>query len=839
LSVAKGCLPRIDMDNRDNNGERASPPSIESENNRRDDTPSFIRNVENRAHLLNPQRESFSKIPVLAMPKSMKIWLAVRWPLFVFIVVVVLATVGMVTHDLLVARSVERTIAEAEKLEMLGTVAQLRAAGQTLMSLAQRHEDRANVQAAWAWLAILQAVMHGPEREFTQKAKAALGLAGNERSSFGWAARAGIKYLEGKFDQALDLALKGLGEHPGDRRIELARAWSLRGMGRTDEAREVLAEAMQSSGTYVPLFVEGVFLEIVEKNKDNASALVEKLLSISPAHLYGSLVKISLALPDWAAGDLNPDQMALAVGDVNAIGQVLEAAPPKLADFGHVIEGRVYLSAGDFEKARAAFSAVVTSNPDPKLLAWYALAMQRQHHPEDALELLDKHPEAQGAEIFDIRSQSLLDCHRVESAAKTIDGLEATGEYPKRVSEMRWALAVRKGDNAAALAGMPDKIDAQHQWLAVELYWLLKESGDSEGVARLTEAMDPELSLCADAIRAWHVDEPQKALSALKTEEKTDACVDVLAVKLLNGYVKPSELKMRADRAKSAYGLNLLFEIDRARAIWLTDGHGAATEILDDILKMHPEGSPLKRAISQAYIDLDLPDRALEILDGDENSESMALRIYAARAAGNKILAADLVKAATKQNAKAFHPALLYFAVQDFLRAGKYYDVLDNVEPVISKTAHWTSEIVELGAKAYDIKGDRTDADRLLYRTSKQICASSGLDESWQTLIAQIRLNLRRGGKFMYRAIYLLSVLKEEGVENTDTLYNWAIANIKDGNDRAGVRYLREALELDPAFKPAYSKLASMEKLDDELTAMMKRTRPGWSPEHPGLAGGE
>ena len=47
----------------------------------REDTPSFIRNVEARAELLNPQSEG--RIPVLSMPTSVKRWRQVRWPLFI------------------------------------------------------------------------------------------------------------------------------------------------------------------------------------------------------------------------------------------------------------------------------------------------------------------------------------------------------------------------------------------------------------------------------------------------------------------------------------------------------------------------------------------------------------------------------------------------------------------------------------------------------------------------------------------------------------------------------------------------------------------------------------
>jgi hypothetical protein len=56
------------------------------------------------------------------------------------------------------------------------------------------------------------------------------------------------------------------------------------------------------------------------------------------------------------------------------------------------------------------------------------------------------------------------------------------------------------------------------------------------------------------------------------------------------------------------------------------------------------------------------------------------------------------------------------------------------------------------------------------------------------------------------------------------------VANIRQGNERGAMRYLREALDLDPSYLPAYTQLQVLGKLSDERLAKLEKVRPGAQP---------
>ncbi len=814
------------MEHQDDKGKRASQPTKRKRKNR-DDTPSFIRNVQSRAEMLNPARQSLDSLPVLTMPKSVKIWRKVRWPLAVLIVVVVLGTVGLITNDMLVARSVKRTIAEAQQAEMLGSVDQIRAAGQTLAKLAERHPSRTNAQMSWAWHGLLQAILFGPERELTDNVKEALKLGGDDASAVGWAARAAYKHVNGENDQALELVDRGLKEHAGEARLALVQAWALRGLGKHDEAREAFQTAMDSSIEYMPLVIAGIAFEYERGDRLRALNLAERLLEVSPGHLYASLITVALALPEW--GDTTPsrDRIASLLKDIQTLTPVIEEAPPKLSFLGNRLIGRVNLLAGRYKDAAGALEKTIEISPEPELLAWYALALQQMNGPEAALKFIEKYPDVVAPELLDIRARSLLAYHRVHTGAEAIKKLSASGKLQKSAKELEWVLAVRSGDREQSLATMPEQIGHQHQLLAAELYFWLKAVSDVKGIERLTAAMDSELGTCAEAIRAWHKNAPGNAFQALKAGAEIESpCVDALALKLLRGHVIPEELRAISQRLEKSAGLNLWSDIDSALSKWPIEGRDIALEMLNDVWQLRPEGAPLRCALAEAYLELGAPKKALDVLDNVEAPEGIALHIEAARKAGKKKLVSKLIQTAIARSKELDHPALLYVAVQSRFSTGKIGDVFEEVLEKLNKAGRYASELAEIGAKTLNFKGDRTVADRVLYQSAKQITKYAGLDESWEMRLAQIRLNLRRGGKFMFRALYLISTLKEEGVRDPRITYQFAMANLSDGNERVGLRELRDTLELDPTFAPAYKQLISMNRLDDELSAWMKRTRP-------------
>ncbi|MCP4199028.1 MAG: tetratricopeptide repeat protein [Proteobacteria bacterium] len=813
------------------NDQKRPEEIVQSTEDRRDATPSFIRNVEARAELLNPERHSGTNFPVLTMPTSVKVWRTIRWPLFVLVVVVVLATVGFVTHDLLIDRSVERTIVDSQNAEELGRIRSIKEISQILHQLSERNVTRANAQVAFAWQAVLHAALLGPEKEWAEKADTAFGRASDEDDSVAMAVRAGLIFFEGDYDKALEQAEEGLAQYAQEPRLRLVKGLILIRMGKIEEATRVLDGAIDLFPNYVPLLIARVALEFESGNRLEAAMQVERLLAVSPTHLYGSLIAIALALPDWGGPGLQPDRVTALLDDINSIAPVIESAPPKIALLGQLLTGRVNLLAGHYQEAIDAFSKIIAHDTSSAALAWYADATRKQDGPEVAIALLDKYPDRIGPAVYDIRAQCLLVHHRVDEARPVISRLKATGALTKRLKHLTWILHVRSGNMAEAMKSMPKRIRGADQLIALELYYLLRDAGRIGQIEKLVRVFDRGSPSCSKAIRAWHSRKFRAAFRALKTNQRKPTCLFALAANLMRGRIEAGKLKSVVDRLNKQAVSNLRVQIDSAMVTWLLDGRDAAINLLNDIWNKKPEGVPLLCDLGRAYLEIKMPARTLEVLGGKEDPEALALRIFAARAAGQKKFASDLVKTAIQKSAETPEPALVYFALQKELAAGNMGTVVDGVFAILHKSGHWTAKIAELGAKAFNTIGKKPEADRLLYQISKQVFRSSGIGEALDTRFAQILLNMRRGGKSTNRALYLLTTLKEEGAKDPRLVYNLGLINIEDGNERLGIRYLKQALVLDPTFESAYTKLSKMDKLNQDLILTMKRTWQELSPD--------
>lgn len=821
------------MNDKKNQNPDPPVPEIKKESKYRDDTPSFIRNVESRAELLKSDGQKSGNIPVLTMPRSVIIWRRIRWPFFVTVVIIILATVAFITNDFLVARSVLKTIADAQYAEEKGVIQKIQNASTSLLNLAERHPGRANAQTAWAWQAVLHAKFLGPEQEMMDRAKTALKNADNDGDPIYLAAQTVVDCKENKIQKSLKTVEKAIEQFPGEPRLKLAAALCYFKSGKSEKARELLSEQIESNSRYLPFYMAALEFELAEGTPERALELNDKLLALSPSHLYGTLVQLALLSPAW--GDTAPNERHLQalIDRIAELHGILENAPPKFAVLGYFLSGQVHYIAGNYDRAIEQLHMVMKIDPNAETLAYLALARASIDGPVAALKLLDSHRNLSGPEILDVRAQCLLDYHRIGQAAKVIERLEKTGKLKIRVAELKWILAVRQGDIAKSLESLPENIKSKFGLVAAEHYFILKNAGHWEGILKLTKAMEKHLRPCATTMILWHGNKPSEALQAFWSPQGPQiSCREALSLRLLRKQVPLAKLQAIADRVHKAKSKNLLIEIDRALTIWPSEGYEAAMQILDSVWGAKPQGEPIQRALAKAYLEMDKPKRALEVLKKATAPSSIALRIHAARASNTQdTLAAKLVKQAVEQNQTSPHPALALFALENKFVAGSIRDVSTEIEPLLPNAGEWTDELAEIAAKTLFLEGQKLDADKLLTSTARQTLKYSGLDESWEVRLLQVKLTLRRGGKFMYRALHLLEQLREEGVKHPTLHYYYALAHLSEGNDRFGLRFLRDAIDMDPTYKPAYAKLAAMERLDEKDLATLARLRPNFKPQ--------
>ena len=815
------------MKNDENNGPIGGPEGKWKGKKRRDDTPSFIRNVAARAEMLNPVRPGES-IPVLTMPASVRLWRKIRWPLFVSIILILLIVVGFVTNDRLVARSVANRISEARDNEAASTIVRLVQNDETLGALADRHSGRMNAQVAFAWNSMLLAEMFGPKQKYMEKAAASLKSISSYGSAMAYAARAAEKYHNGDFPGGLKIVLQGLKKHPNEPRLQLVRSWILFASGKSEEAFDVLDVVREGFGDYLPALHTSLSFALKEENNEAVKIYSEDLLIRSPGSILGSLASVSERLPGWYGEALDPSQILSLVKDMDTMSGQMSSMPQKIAMQGRFLAGRVNLLAGRLDKASEDLRYVSEADRDPRLLAWYAMAVRRLNGPRAALDILDAKGESTCAEIHDLRARCLLDYHLVDQAGASLEKLGSDLDAVGDVRELKWILAVRRADLDEAKKFVPDKIGEQLMWVGLEMFELYRSRGDREGIDALTEKFVGNATGCVPGIRAWtggKLSNVTKVLS--KVSEDTHPCTCALISRLMRGHLPLPEVKKAAQRAVAEAGGELRPRIDQALAIWLVDGRKAALGVIADVRKNKPEGALIRIAMADAYMLMDVPAEVLSVLDGLDNPEAVSLRIAALQKTGDKAGAEKALAAALSDEKAKDHPAIVLWKLSAQLEASEYDKVILGADEAHGSAGTRTAEIAELKAKALNAMGSRGDADRWLLSAAKSARTNVGFGESWQAKIALIRLNLRRGGNFLFKAVGVTLELYKAGVKDAELSYSYAVANIRQGNERGAMRYLREAVELDPSFTPPYSQLQLLGKLPQDYLAVLERTRPG------------
>jgi hypothetical protein len=389
---------------------------------------------------------------------------------------------------------------------------------------------------------------------------------------------------------------------------------------------------------------------------------------------------------------------------------------------------------------------------------------------------------------------------------------------------------VRSGDTAAAKSTLPEKITGDKKWPALEMYFLLKREGDAEGIASLVKALDGEWGTCSRVIRSWHSRNLRRATRLF--EGARSDCANHLMPRLMLGRIPVEAAQEAVEAVHRQSDGNAIFEVDRALATWRTNGYAAGVNVLDAIAAIAPEGTPILQRLAEAYLEMDLPEKAITVLGNRESPELLALRILALEAARKKRDAAKLVNIALKRSEKHEHPAYVYFKLRRLLDKKDAAAVQTWIEEHLAKEMYgeWTSEIAELGARALIELDLREDAQDLTQRISKHISIQAGADEAIDVWSVDIDLNVTKGGRHRNRALAIIRTLREEGVKDPSFAYWLGVENITNGSERLGLKFIKEALGLDPAFKPGWAKMAEMEWMGEQTAARMRHVLPHFDP---------
>jgi len=604
------------------------------------------------------------------------------------------------------------------------------------------------------------------------------------------------------------------------------RAWSLRALGRDKDVATAIDALRKSAPQYLPVAQFALLNAVDDGDIDAVKRYSAELLTLSPGDMIGALGSIAVRLPGWNE-TADPAQAAAMLEDMATLKTHFGKAPANIGALGFFLSGRTNLASGKVAEAIDDLRTSLGKRKSEKVLAWYALAVRQKDGPAAALALLGSPGEAKGAEVTSLRARCHLDMHNIDAASEAIAAMEAAGA--EDAGELGWILAVRSGDANKALSALPVSIGARLQWVGLEMHDLLRDRGDAKGIDALAERFEEKA--CGNAIRAWHAPHVGRLLSVFESEKKREIfCVAALAARLMRGHLPPAKVRSCADAAVAASGGDLRTRVDWALAVWLTDGREAAVRALDEIANVKPRGTRILEALHDAYLAMGFAERAVEILAPCKSAECAGLRINAWRSSKDPKRAAAELDAALAAGADAKEPGIAVALMERDLEAGRLDEVIAAADAAFPKAGRWSAEIAELKAKAQSIKGDRGDADRTLLAAADKVVKGVGIGESWSAKLALVRMNLNRGGNYVFKAFAVAFEMYKAGVKDAELSYSYAVANIDQGNERGALRYLREAIDLDPSFVPAYTRLKLVDKVPEELLAQLQRSVPGAQP---------
>lgn len=791
----------------------------------RDDTPSFIRNVSARSNILNPGRTSSSYLPVLAVPASVKIWQKIRWPLAVTTIIVILSTVGFFTNDILVSRNVEQRIKDSFIGEETAHVQVLLESNRVLQTMANKYSARTNVQAAFAWNCVLITQLFGDSEGFVAKAEPAFEAIRNDTSSIGYAARATKHIIDGNLQKANTTLSQGLKSYTNEPRLHFVAAWLELARGNKKEGIHQLKEIRKKFPEYLPPLYTLIDVSIGSGDHLAIASNSADLMTASTGNLYGALTALIIRLPRWNSEPLAKGELKNIEKICKDLKQSAQKSPEKLQIYARFIEGRIAAELEDHTKAASIFKELLKDTYNLNVLAWYGQAVMHQKGPSAALEAISKAGENPGFEINDLKARCYLALYKMKQAQAAIAALDGNVDYD--LSELKWLLAVGQGNLEAVKSRLPSRITRRTQSAALEMYELLRRVGDKEGIRSLTTAMNKGgLTKCAEAIENWHNYRLVKVYSQFRNAQ--DSCVAAVALHLMRDNFSPDKLKELSTHLERQ-SMHIHLKIDLALLKWKTDGYKQGLDALNAIAANQYESDPITVALADAYFRMEQYEKIIELTKNSTYPEAIAFHVRALSGLKKVAQASNLLNKALAKQANANHPALVYLFLAQKVEAGIISEVAENVDAIISTAGIWYSELASLKAQSMSAMGERGDADRYMTAMIKTAAKNIGLDESWDVQKSIIRINLRRGGNFLFKAVAFTLDLYKSRVDDAEVIFSYGIESQRQGNERGAVRYFNEAIALDPTFSPAYKQLHAANELTEEQLSAFKKFRPNQS----------
>ncbi len=741
-------------------------------------------------------------------------WKKVRIPLFVGIGLLVLAAVAVFVGFWIRSAAIRSAVAEARASASRDTVDDLREAVSVLGELAGDYRDRGDVQAAYAYVVVLDAIRHGPAEPGLEKAGEAL-----KRSS---AAAGGDLFLaasilvnlaSGRQDEAKILvdALPQSGKQ--DDELKLARAMSQIESGQLLEAQADLMLMAAAKEPFLPAVT--LLAQVRHRTGDlkGASELLKASLAARPGRLEASLER-ALVLVDMGTGDSLAEAEKL-LGELEAD---LGAAPPVLSTRGLYARGLLLLASEKYGDASGPLCEALEGMPESALAAARcARARRLSGDVQGALKVVAdlRLGEGTSTEVLVEIVEANLSLWRPRAAALALQlmkGRPDVGE--KRMAQLSATAALQAGDFAGAASEFRSGGGSGDLPVRAGLAYLEAGQG-SEARDYLKTIRSGPAAGCAEALYEWSRGRLEKALESVG---ETEQCAPALRGRFLFLLGRHGEAVEDFGKALSR-GDDPRIRILLARATLRTSGPDEARVMLDHIRDLGAESITLLTDLADAYLEMDLVDdargAAADAVDRNPGKpEGLALQARILRKTGDPETAAEIVTKGLE--AHPDHPGLLAERAHVHLAAKQFAEAIEAGRKAMVPGAYYLVASL-VSARALEAAGREADADSLLRDAGNQLLKEYEPTLASVAWAAYVQMRRLRGGKpNISKARGLFYGLVKKDVPGAAFYLEGAIVLFADGRRDDSLAWLHKAAGLDPVFKPPFERLSRMGELTQE-----------------------
>jgi tetratricopeptide (TPR) repeat protein len=746
-------------------------------------------------------------MPVMELDRGHVRWKKVRLPLFAALGALVLAALGVVLFLWWRDVRIRRDVREARQAAARDTVEGLRTARDRLEELAGTHGDRADVQAAYAYVLALDALRHGPEEPALRAAREALARSDPESGGPLYAAAAALVELgEGEPGEAL-AALSALDEEAS--RIEEVRYARLKSKIAADqrlEARVELELMAVKDEPFLPAVTLLCRLRHTLGDLEGARILLENSLEEHPGRQAAS-VELALVLVEMGTDEALEEAETVLEDVVPDLEQA-----PKLATSATYARGLLLLARGSHEEASGPLCRAAEAMED-RVLAVSRCARARRLSGDvtgalralSVLELDETTPTIGLREVVEAN----LELWRPRAAVPALELLAGRPDVAAReLALMNGRMAEQSGNFAAAAAAYRKAGDRP-----VDAALAMVRIGRSRDAKRyLKTVRDGPASGCAQAYRDWIRGRFESAFDELA---QTAPCTPALRGRFHLGLGRHAEA---AAAFSAAPALDPRERVLLARATYRTAGAETARPILDELLGMEPGSVTLLREIALALLEMDLTDAARgaaadAVARNPGDPEALALQVKILRLTADPASAWELLQEALEKHPD--HPGLLVEKAHSLLEDRDYEAAAETGQDAMVDGIHYMDAVL-VTAEALESMREDSDADSLLrnaaitlyahYEPTLSAAASAALVKARRVPADRVGLAKSRGA---------FSQALRRDIPSAPLYYQGALTHLADGRRDDALEWLHAAAEVDPAFEPPFKKLHKLGELTE------------------------